>query len=209
MRIAVALRLGAHVVHPHTCVCGAPVESNGVHGLHCKLSAERQSRHANVNELLQRAFVSAGVAAVREPTGLCVSDNRRPDGVTLVPWGHGKCLVWDFTCPDTLAPSHTSTTSTTAGAAANSAEAAKSAKYTDLSNNYEVAPIAIETLGVWGQAGRRLIQVLGSRIAAATKEPRSCAFLRQRVAVAIQRGNAAAVLGTHRHLIGGGKEVDD
>ena len=195
VRIAVALRLGAHVVHPHTCACGAPVESNGFHGLHCKLSAGRQSRHANVNELLQRAFVSAGVAAVREPTGLCASDNRRPDGVTLVPWGHGKCLVWDFTCPDTLAPSHTSTTSTTAGAAANSAEAAKSAKYTDLSNNYEVAPIAIETLGVWGQAGRRLIQALGSRIAAATKEPRACAFLRQRVAIAVQRGNAAAVLG--------------
>ena len=60
VRIAVALRIGAHVVHPHTCVCGAPVEANGFHGLHCKLSAGRQSRHANVNELLQRAFVSAG-----------------------------------------------------------------------------------------------------------------------------------------------------
>ena len=209
VRIAIALRLGAHVVHPHACVCGAPVEANGFHGLHCKLSAGRQSRHANVNELLQRAFVSAGVAAVREPNGLCASDNRRPDGVTLVPWGHGKCLVWDFTCPDTLAPSHTSTTSTTAGAAANSAEAAKTAKYSDLSNNYEVAPIAIETLGVWGQGGKRLIQALGSRIAAATKEPRACAFLRQRIAVAVQRGNASAVLGTHRHLTGLGQEVVD
>ena len=109
-----------------------------------------------------------------------------------------------------LAPSHTSTTSTTAGAAANSAEMAKNAKYADLSNNYEVAPVAIETLGVWGQTGRRLIQALGSRIAAATREPRACAFLRQRIAVAIQRGNAAAVLGTHRHLSGSGrKEVDD
>ncbi len=72
-----------------------------------------------------------------------------------------------------------------------------------------VAPLAIETLGVWGQAGRRLIQALGSRIAAAMKEPRACAFLRQRDAVAVQRGNAAAVLGTHRHLISGGEEVDD
>ena len=47
-----------------------------------------------------------------EPSGLDRSDGKRPDGkrpdgVTMVPWKSGKPLVWDVTCPGTLAPSYT------------------------------------------------------------------------------------------------------
>ena len=41
-------------------------------------------------------------------TGLYRSDGKRPDGATIVPRKGGKVLVWDATCPDTLAQSHTS-----------------------------------------------------------------------------------------------------
>jgi len=30
----------------------------------------------------------------------------RPVGLSLSPWSHGWCPVWDFTCRDTLTPSH-------------------------------------------------------------------------------------------------------
>ena len=40
--------------------------------------------------------------------GLSYCDGKRPDGATVMPWREGRALVWDATCPDTLAPSNTS-----------------------------------------------------------------------------------------------------
>ena len=55
--------------------------------------------------------------------------------------------------------------------------------------------------GLWGlnDLGRRIaafINDLGRRIADESGDPRSAAFLKQRLALAIQRGNAAVVLRT-------------
>ena len=199
--IAVSLRLGASAVHQHTCGCGAPVATNGHHGLSCRRSAGRQSRHSSVNDIIHRALHSAGVQAMREPTGLCGTSDRRPDGVTLIPWRRGKPLVWDFTCPDTLAPSHLRNTSAVAGAAALDAESIKRNKYADLDNAYEVLPVVVETLGVWGEAAWNFVEALGRRICLVTNDQRSTAFLRQRISVAVQRGNCVSVLGTQRHII--------
>jgi hypothetical protein len=101
---------------------------------------------------------------------------------------------------DTLAPSHLALTSRVAGSAADSAEVIKARKYSDLNNLYEVIPIAIETLGSWGKIGDKFIKNIGVRISQITREPRACAFLKQRISIAIQRGNASSVLGTHSHL---------
>ena len=122
--IAASLRIGALVVFTHTCVCGARVERDGHHGLSCNRSAGRHMRHTNMNEIIQHVFHTTGIATIREPTGVFV-DDRRPDGITLLPQKKGKCLAWDFTCPDTVAPSHLNATKRVAGAAAVSAEATK------------------------------------------------------------------------------------
>ena len=105
-RVVSALRLGANVCQPHTCACGKVVERNGLHGLSCKRSAGRLPRHSQVNDLIKRALSSGGTAATREPYGISRHDGKRPDGMTMYPWKSGKCLLWDFTCGDTLAPSH-------------------------------------------------------------------------------------------------------
>ena len=60
-----------------------------------------------------------------EPTGLCLDDSKRPDGITLFSWKHGMQLVWDVTCPDTLAQSYLHLTSKEAGKAAEKAEKEK------------------------------------------------------------------------------------
>jgi hypothetical protein len=57
-------------------------------------------------------------------------------------------------------------------------------------------PIAVETLGAWGPDGLRFVREVGVRLAIATGEKRSGTFLLQRMSLAVQRGNVAAILGT-------------
>jgi hypothetical protein len=105
-------------------------------------------------------------------------------------------MVWDFTCPDTLAASHLNHAVLRPGAVATDAENRKSAKYRSLAAFYSFTPIAVETLGALGDEASNFFSDLGHRIAAVTAEPRSLQFLLQRLSVAVQRGNAACVIGT-------------
>ena len=195
-RIACGLRLGSLLCQPHSCPCGMLVTALGRHGLSCKNAKGTHSRHSQANDLIKRALGSAQVPAVREPPGLVRSDFKRPDGLTLFPWSQGKSLVWDFTCSDTLAPSHVAVTSTEAGKSAAQAERRKLRHYEELSRNFIVTPVAVETLGSWGQMGLKFIKDLGSRISDVTGDKRSTSFLFQSLGMAIQRGNAASVTGT-------------
>ena len=83
-----------------------------------------------------------------------------------------------------------------AGSAAATAEMKKIQKYSDILPAVDFVPMAIETSGVWGRQALDLINEIGRRIAAVTHEPRSTAFLRQRISVAVQRGKAYCVRGT-------------
>ena len=59
-------------------------------------------------------------------------------------------LVWDATCPDTLAPSYSDLASREVGAVAEEAERKKKAKYAHLEASHCFIPVATETLGVFG-----------------------------------------------------------
>ena len=209
-RTAVGLRLGAPLVREHACVCGSPVESNGHHGLACWRSAGRQLRHRLANDVIVRAFRSCETPAELEPPKLIRGDGKRPDGATLIPWTRGKCLVWDSTSPDAMAPSHLKQSLMASRAVASMAEKFKRDKYSELATSNDFVPIAVETMGAWGADALAITAELGGRIAALTGEPRSTSFLRQRLDIAIQRGNAAAVRGTlpgANHL--GGVDLED
>ena len=129
IRIAVGLRLGTALSHPHKCQCGAEVDKFGCHGLSCKSAEGRHPRHSQANDLIKRALGSAQVFSIREPPGLSRSDGKRPDGLTLLPWSQGRSLVWDFTCSDTQAASHIQQTSQEAGGSARQAERKKLSHY--------------------------------------------------------------------------------
>jgi len=62
-----------------------------------KKTAGRYARHSAVNDLIQRALSSANITSRLEPTGLSRNDGKRPDGLSLMPWANGRCLLWDFT----------------------------------------------------------------------------------------------------------------
>jgi hypothetical protein len=198
VRVAVGIRLGLNLCEPHTCTCGQQVDARGTHGLACKRSAGRHPRHGLLNDVVWRAMQRAQVPSAKEPSNLC-SDGRRPDGVTMIPWARGRCMAWDVTVPDTLAPSHIQATAASAGAAATSSEALKTAKYADLSATHTFVPLAFETLGSWGEHARHFVAELGRRTSAVTGDIRETAFLKQRISVAIQRGNALACSGTLGH----------
>ena len=154
------------------------------------------SRHAHLNDIIRRALVTAGVPAALEPAGLVRDDGKRPDGMSLVPWKMGRPLVWDATCVDTLAPSHLPSTAGCACAAAASAETLKRRKYSNLIDNYIFEPFGVETLGSWGPSARSLYKEIAKRLVDASRDQRAGFFLAQRIGIAIQRGNAASLLGT-------------
>jgi len=63
-------------------------------------------------------------------------------------------------------------------------------------------PVAVESLGALGEEASNFFRNLGHRITSVTTEPRSFQFLMQWLSVAVQRGNAACMLGTVPASIG-------
>ena len=172
VRVAVGLRLGVSLCQPHQChQCGTEVDHLGLHGLSCRMSQGRHSRHAAVNELIRRALASAKVPSHLVPSGASCANGKGPDGATVLPWKCGRVLVWDATCPDTYAPSHLALAAREAGVVAIQAEQRKTEKYAHLSASHHFVPFAIETSGVFG------LEDIGRRIRAETGEPRSFQFL--------------------------------
>ena len=177
----------------------------GTHGLKCKKSKGRWSCHHSVNDIIARALTLANVPAILEPPGIVPEDNKRPGGMTNIPWSHCRHFVCDYTCPDTLAPSHFQATSIEAGSAAKTAEVRKVAMYQTLAVYYTFMPIAIETLGPTGPEDKTFLLEVGQRLREQTGEPGSTSFLLQWISMAIQKGNAIAIMGS----IPRGKELGE
>ena len=165
VRTAVALRVGADVCSGlHVCRCGLPADVKGCHALTCRFSAGRLPRHTAMNDVVRRALLSAGVPAQLEPYGIDRGDGKRPDGMTVFPFSHGRCMVWDATCVNTFAESRLIDASVKAGAAAKKAEDVKRKKYSQLTSRFRFEPIAFESDGACGPSTRSFIRELGARI---------------------------------------------
>lgn len=195
-RIILALRLGSPIVQRHICVCGDVVDIYGLHGLSCSKASGTNPRHAFGNNIIQRGLRTANFPAVLEPPGCSRPDGKQPDGMTLIPWERGRSLLWDFTCRDTFAQSYLNGTSKCAGHLAKLTERKKIDHYSHLADHFVFIPIAVETSGVIGDIGLKFLKKIGSKITEVTNEKRSTAFLIQRMSVAIQKGNAASIMGT-------------
>ena len=73
--------------------------------------------------LIKQALGSAEITSRLEPTGMAKLDKKRPDGIYYYPFKNGKCLAWDYTCPDSSGPTHIKvSTSKEAGKGASLAE---------------------------------------------------------------------------------------
>ena len=185
-RVAIALRVGADVCIPHSSRCGERMDSRGLHGLSCKYTAGRFPRHSAMNDVIKRTLQKAGLPSVLEPHGLDRGDGSRPDGITVFPFSGGRSLVWDCTCVDPFAGVHLNRSAMEAGTAINSAEECKRRKYAALAEAHQFKPIAVETMGVYGESTRAILRAIGGRLVEATGEPREVNWFRQNLAIAIQ-----------------------
>ena len=68
------------------------------HGLSCKMSAGHLPQYAAINTIVKMSLARPQIPSALEPVGLCRSNGKRPDGVTITPWQAGRTLVWDITC---------------------------------------------------------------------------------------------------------------
>ena len=139
---------------------------------------------------------SAHVPTILELQGVLLMNGKRPDGMTIFSWKKGKCMVWDLTCSNTFAPSHIDVSSNHLEKMAEQAEQAKLTKYEKLERDFEIVPICVKTMGPWGPNGLKFVREVDRRISMEFGQLRSIAFLMQAIGMAIQRGNAASVLGT-------------
>ena len=57
-----------------------------LHGPSYTLSAGRYSRHVTLNSHIKQTLGSLDLHPVLEPLGLCRTDGKRPDGVTMILW---------------------------------------------------------------------------------------------------------------------------
>ncbi|GAV01296.1 hypothetical protein RvY_12033 [Ramazzottius varieornatus] len=146
-RISVGLRLGAGLCEPHVCRCKKLVDELG-------------------------RLISCKVSNALEPNGILRDDQKRPDGLALIPWQQETYLRGS---------------AGQLGYAANKAEELKRHKYRELDGRYLFCPVAFETFGAFGNAASSLIQQIGKRIEEATGETRSLTFLKQKLSIDIQR----------------------
>ena len=76
------------------------------------------------------------------------------------------------------------------------AEDRKKQKYSCLSSTHLFTPIAIESSGVFRTEAISFVKEFGLFLKNVTGEPAARHYLIQKLSVAVQRGNAAAILGS-------------
>ena len=104
IQIAVGLQLGSALCLPHDCAqCEARVDEAGIYALSCRRSQGRLLRHACLNDIIKDALVAVDIPCTLESHGLCREDGRQPDGISIILWARGHCLVWVAMCHDTFA----------------------------------------------------------------------------------------------------------
>ena len=70
------MRLGLLLCVPHPCRCGSLVDAHGLRSFVCKRAPGRSARHHATNDIIARAFASAGIPVTKQPQGLSRSDGK-------------------------------------------------------------------------------------------------------------------------------------
>jgi hypothetical protein len=103
-------------------------------------------------------------------------------------------MIWDVSIRDTFATSYRGIARNARGVV-EKGERDKRSTYTNLLNEYWLVPFIVDSIGVWGKEALNLVHELGKRIFAKNGDKRAASFIRQRIAIEVQRGNARLISG--------------
>ena len=191
-RSAVCLRLGLKFFEPHKCKCGINIDEFGGHCFACSRNHGKILRHTMVNDVISSSLRSAGIPNRKEPENLSCCPGLRPDGITLIPFSSGRCLTWDVSCPHPLCASHLGKNKKPGGVA-NFVETTKNRKYSIIKNTHTFSPIIVDTLGAYGDETQTLLANIGKRLFQITGNKKAASHFRQRISIAVQKGNYKAL----------------
>ena len=138
------------------------------------------------------------LAHVLEPRNLYRTDQKRPDGLTIVPWAVDKQLLWDVTVVESFAPSiFCAGCVCNPGTSAAEAEEQQNDKYKDLlDDGHLFQPLAFEIQGAASPSTEICLSKLCKNLSICTEEPRGGSFIKQRISLAILIANPACVFVT-------------
>jgi len=80
VHVAVSMCLGINLCESHVCCgCSFEVDARDLHCFMCKHAPGRTAIHQSLNDVVSRAFPSAGIPDMKKPTGFV-----RGDGIAIV-----------------------------------------------------------------------------------------------------------------------------
>ena len=140
---------------------------------------------------MKQSLSSNHIPAVLEPRHLYRTDQKRPDGLTLIPWAADKQLLWDVLVGDSLALSRIRAGSVcNPGRAIAEAEEQKKDKYKDsVDDGYLFQQLGFEIQVEAGPSINFFMSRLCKNLSICTEEPGASSFLKQRISLAIQIAN--------------------
>ena len=178
----------------------------GHHSVICKFSNDRNSRHNQVRDVVHNFAVQGGLSCQKEVKHLLAHHQdgaigQKPADILIHDYKHGKALCADITVVSPLQQQHMHQEVRQRGqhaVALSDAEEKKFAKYEDKCREAGLlfTPLAFEVFGGHGNHCRQLLSRLADACAIRNNYPRSITKcrLRQLISIAIQRGNATALL---------------
>jgi hypothetical protein len=198
--VAVKLRLGMEVyrVAGPCPTCQRPGDQLGDHSMCCGSGGERISRHNALRDALYATAASAALGPTREGRFLLPGGDRRPADILIANWTRGKDLALDVTVTHPLQDAKVAGAAATPGYAAAEAHRRKMvATAADCEREgIEFLPLAAESLGGWHPVAVLQVDKLAVALARHTGEDEGVAtrHLWQRLAILLQRGNAALLI---------------
>ena len=180
--------------------CKGLSDQQGDHAVSCGSEGERIARHNHLRDALFQAAVTGALAPSKEERALIPGTESKPADVLIPHWTHGRDTALDVTVVNPLQTTlvERAARNTEPGHALTYAFDWKMRKHGEACRREGMVflPMAVESLGGWHDLAVEQIKKIATAQARQTgdEEAVAIAHLFQRLAVLLQKGNAALLL---------------